>query len=220
MGKSGILKELSQVDPRAPIVAKRLTRRKFTFGKGSPHEWRRDERAAYESRNPLPRYDGPHSDYFFIKVLDTTQRRGGEFGNLDDGLGDQYDHGTNAILREFGMNLRERDEAFLIYKKEVVKPSSRIAAEYVAKYGPNDIRRELPYLFEAVHILGVEAVRDMVLRDGKKPSEIMRSKAMEQILGHMANPTGVKVTTPPLEIIAGNTSVNLGYNPQSAYAVK
>lgn len=212
--------EATQVDSKAKVVAKRLTRRKFTFGRESPHEWRRNERAAYESRSHQRSYDGPHSDYFLIRVLDTIQKRGREFGDLTQ-PDDQYDHGTNAILREFGMTLKERDEAFSIYRKEVVKPSSRIAAEYVAKYGPTDIRRELPYLFEAVHILGVEAVRDMVLRDGKKPSEIIRSKAMDQLLGHISNNSmRVKVPTAPLEIIAGNTPLGQEYTSQPIYVGK
>ena len=205
---------LEKIDPRVPIIIQRSSRRRYTFGRSSPHEWRRDERSAYDRHKQS---DGTHRDSYVLKVVDNLHRKGIEFGDNDP-----QDIGTNAILREFGMDRQQRDEAFAFYGKEVVKPASRIAVMYARDHGLAGIKTEIANLFEAVYWLGTDVVTDMV-KKGVKPSDIMRGEAIKGLLEYTLPPTYIRR---PLEVVAGNADVNtdaqlvVGVPYQTAYALR
>lgn len=182
-------------------LSRRSERRRETFGK--KHRWRRNEGDAYYGRVPKKE---DHRDTQIIKVVDKVQRRGLEF-DLDGKSDDQYDHGTNAILREFGMDYRQRDEAFAFYGKDIVKPASRIAAAYARNHGLVDIKTEIANLFEAIYWLGLEQVTELVLEQRRRPSDIITNEVVRAIDG--IAPPQVYVRK-PLEVIAANAQVDVG----------
>ena len=187
---------LMEVDPRIPRIVQRSNRRRYTFGRGSSHEWRRDERAAYDGKPPK-NDDRTHRGHWKVSEVDMSTE------NVDGKISPD-DLGTNAILREFGFDYRQRDEIFAVYDKQVVKQASRIAAAYAGKYGVVGIKGEVSDLLEAVHLLGAESVAYTVLNDGMKPSELMRSGMINGLLEYKTPTTYVRK---PLEVIAANTQI-------------
>ncbi len=109
--------------------------------------------------------------------------------------------GTNLILQEFGMSNYDVNRAVEFYGKEIVKATSRIARDYKP---PKDPTKDLPYLFQAVYLLGESDVRALI-RMGKDITELLTEFDMYNVNGFkILTPAKVKI---PLEVIASSTNV-------------
>ena len=184
------VEKLAEVDPRISRIAQRSSRRRYTFGRGSPHEWRRDEREAHRGKDTNP-IDNHYRGFHKVPSID---------GRVLDPHVNPNDAGTNAIYRELGVPQKQIELAFAMYVKYVVKATSRLAVEYARKYGPGSIQKELPYMLEAVYALGADNLREIIFNQGRKPSEIMTNPKMDRYLK----------SVPPystLEIVAGNVKL-------------
>jgi len=186
-----VAERLSEVDPRISRIVQRSSRRRYTFGRGSPHEWRRDEREAYMGKYPNSR-DDHYKGFHKVPSID---------GRVLDAHVNPNDAGTKAIYRELGVPQKRIELAFAMYVKNVVKATSRLAVEYARKYGPGSVQKELPYMLEAVYALGADNVRDIIFQQGLKPSEFMTNPNM----GRYLKP--VNYGSLPLEILAGNVKL-------------
>ena len=189
-------------DTKVLMIRLRAGRRKHRFSNGSPHEWRRDENSAYP-RTPTKATDGTYRGFHKAPEAEKDPT----YKNIDAKV-DPDDLGTNAILREFGFNYKERDDMFLFYDKSVVKPASRIAAAYAAKNGLHAIKTEVAHLLEAVHWLGPESVADLVLNENVKPSDILTRDFVKQTVE--SKPVQNFYIRKPLEVLASNMHLVTG----------
>lgn len=198
-----VAERLMEVDTKISRIVQRSNRRRYTFGRGSPHEWRRDYGEAekvFQARKKARAAEGFRPRY---------QRSPANIdGTVLDNSTNPDDAGTNAILQEFGLTLKQRDEAFIVYGKDVVKTASRMAVQYARMHGVNSIKRELHHLFEALHWLGQDYTRELVVRRGMKLSDVMDGNAVEQLIQY-TTPQNVYVRK-PLEVIAANTQIETG----------
>ena len=197
MSNSEILRKMSRVDPRAPITIKRLSRRKHRFSKESPHEWRRDERAASVGKDNSDK-DNSYKGADRITSIDMVDLVPMV---LDLRINPNY-LGTNIILEDLGLKQDKRDLVVALYNKDVVKVGSRIAAYYARMHGIPEARSELPFLFDAVYWLGSDKVIDMVLEENQRPSDIMTRRWTDKIV----SPRQGRL---PLDVLAANVPVDV-----------
>ncbi len=177
--------QLREVDPRLPTIVLRGRRRQENFE--GTHSWRRYYSAA--KRVLADRRGGKYKDPFLSEIRTPSIDYGGfepvenrQFLSVIDDKINPDDVGTNAILGEFGMTLKQRDETFAFYGKHVIKAASRVAVLYARTHGIEGIRQELPHIFEAVYWLGKGATIELLVKEGKRPSEFMTSKQMDVFL--------------------------------------